>query len=136
MSKNKRCVFVADTQAAAQGISHWLDRYGIENLLIDKTTLGMSNGVSFTSNDPSSDGWQVWIKDPDRIEEALELLDERRQVQDKKSKMAPVNATCEECGATSEFTGSQRGSIQDCPKCGKFMDVGGLEEEFEWPDSF
>ena len=84
LSKNKRCIFVADTQAAALGTSHWLESQGIENILVDKTTLGFSHGVSFTSNDPASDGWQVWVKDPDQIESAQELIAQRQKANSSK----------------------------------------------------
>ena len=34
-----------------------------------------------------------------------------------------VTATCEECGESSQFIGAMLGSVQECPHCGKFMDV-------------
>lgn len=136
MPKDKRCVFVADTQASAQGISHWLESCGIENFLMDKTTLGMSNGVSFTTNNPAADGWQVWVKDHEKIDEAISLLDERQHLKAKRADLGPVESRCESCGTVSEFAGEQRGSIQDCPQCGRYMDVGGLDDEYEWPESF
>ena len=127
---------MADTQAAAIGISHWLDRFGVENFLVDKTTLGLSHGISFTSDDPSSDGWQIWVKDISQIESARELLAEKAQDKEKQSQLGPIEARCEECGTSHEFAGQHRGTIQNCPNCGRFMDVGGEEDPFDWPDSF
>lgn len=47
------------------------------------------------------------------------------------SKPAFVTAVCEECGQSSTFTGEYFGTVQDCPHCGKFMDVGGSDADFD-----
>lgn len=134
MAKDKRCVYVANTQASAIGVSHWLEQVGIENILVDKTTLGFSYGVSFTSSDPAADGWQIWVKDPGQIERALELIAVRDQRRQDRRKLGEIEATCEECGQGSFFSGSQRGTVQNCPHCGRYMDVGGIDDEFEGID--
>lgn len=136
MSKNKRCVFVADTQASAIGVSHWLRNLGIENVLVDKTTLGISNGVSFFSDDPSGDGWQIWVNDLEDVEQAHQMLEERERKKESQREQGSIESTCEACGTTSEFGGKDRGTVQSCPKCGRYMDVEGGLDEFEWPDSF
>ena len=38
---------------------------------------------------------------------------------------SPIQATCEECGNTSDFPAEKNGSIQKCPSCEEWMDVGG-----------
>jgi hypothetical protein len=43
-----------------------------------------------------------------------------------------VTAVCEECGESSIFDGALLGSVQDCPHCGKFMDVAAGGEDLEW----
>lgn len=35
-----------------------------------------------------------------------------------------IDVLCEECGKNSQFPESQRGTVQDCPHCGEYMDVG------------
>ena len=136
MSKDKRCVFVADTQAAAQGTALWLESQGIEIHLVDKTTLGFSHGVSFASNDPAADGWQIWVKDLTQVELARELLHEREEAKRQKSELGTIEATCEECGATQSFDGRFRGTIQNCPQCGRYLDVPGADDPYEWPEDF
>ncbi len=133
MSRNKRCIFVANTQASALGTSHWLASQGVENLIMDTTTLGIPYGISFSSQDPASDGWQIWIKDESQLELAEKLLGERNQQKEKRKDLGPIEATCDRCQQTSQFEGQDRGSVQNCPYCNRFMDVGGAEDEFEWP---
>lgn len=44
----------------------------------------------------------------------------------------PIEARCEECGKSSMFPKSQSGSVQECPHCYAYMDVG----EIEWDVDF
>ena len=37
-----------------------------------------------------------------------------------------ITAACEECGAASRFPAEANGSIQKCPECEGYLDVGGL----------
>lgn len=48
----------------------------------------------------------------------------------------PVAVVCEECGKSSEFPAIQRGTVQSCPHCRAYVDVGddvGLEGWDEVP---
>lgn len=36
----------------------------------------------------------------------------------------PIEVLCEECGERTSFPAAQRGSVQECPHCGTFLDVG------------
>jgi hypothetical protein len=36
-----------------------------------------------------------------------------------------IEVTCEGCGQTGRFPPAQRGSVQECPHCGAFVDVEG-----------
>lgn len=77
---------------------------------------------------------RVWVdrRDAHRARALLAEYDERQC----ERPMAPVDATaaagrimvvCEECGKTSWFPVSQRGTTQDCPFCYAFVDVGDVE---------
>jgi rubrerythrin len=35
---------------------------------------------------------------------------------------------CEDCGRKSGYPASQRGTVQECPKCGAYVDVGEFDE--------
>jgi hypothetical protein len=43
-----------------------------------------------------------------------------------------VTAVCEECGESSMFAGTLLGTVQDCPHCGRFMDVAAAGEDLDW----
>jgi hypothetical protein len=77
---------------------------------------------------------QVWTDQAD-IDRAIPVLQDyerqhsERQRADVKSadrSQSTVVATCEECGRSSVFPAEQKGTVQDCPHCGRYMDV----EEF------
>lgn len=44
----------------------------------------------------------------------------------------PIKVECEDCGEITAFAADLKGSIQDCPECGEFLDVG----ESDWGDDF
>jgi hypothetical protein len=77
---------------------------------------------------------QVWVDRAD-VERVNPLLDsfERRAAElrgsgrEGEADGSPVETVCEECGHRSSFPASQRGSVQQCPQCGAYLDVG--EEE-------
>jgi hypothetical protein len=84
---------------------------------------------------------QVWVDRAD-LERARSLLEEYEQRQDSRrpgrpSDDGPVEAECEDCGKTSVFPAKHRGTVQNCPYCGAFVDVGAGEddwEEAEWEE--
>ncbi|MDB5311636.1 MAG: hypothetical protein JWO38_5838 [Gemmataceae bacterium] len=74
---------------------------------------------------------QVWIERTD-IARAKPVLDEYerraagRRVADQRDTGAgePVEVTCEECGKRAVFPAGQKGSVQSCPHCRAYVDVG------------
>jgi hypothetical protein len=74
---------------------------------------------------------QVWIERAD-IERARPVLTEydrlateRRAAQGATAGSGtPIPVTCEECGKMSEFPAAQKGSVQSCPHCRAYIDVG------------
>ena len=80
---------------------------------------------------------QVWIERDD-IERARPVLTdyERRNAVRRAAERGggeaapPVEVTCEECGRRSEFPAAQTGTVQSCPHCRAYVDVGvGVELE-------
>jgi hypothetical protein len=43
-----------------------------------------------------------------------------------------VEAVCEECGCRASFPAQERGTVQECPKCGAYLDVGDAELPEGW----
>jgi hypothetical protein len=74
---------------------------------------------------------QVWVDRAD-IDKAKPVLDdfERHQAQrriggaDEATAGPPLELVCEKCGRSATFPAAQRGSVQDCPHCGAYLDVG------------
>lgn len=45
-----------------------------------------------------------------------------------------ITAVCEECGESSTFEGALGNTVQDCPHCGKFMDVAVHSDDIDYGD--
>ncbi len=70
---------------------------------------------------------KIYVEETD-VERATELIEhyekterERRSAQ---GTDRSIEVTCEECGKTARFPESLRGTVQDCPHCGEYVDVG------------
>jgi hypothetical protein len=83
---------------------------------------------------------QVWVERAD-IERAKPILDEFER---RKAELQTVNgevsgpaivAICEECEGQASFPASQKGSVQQCPHCGGYVDVGVEESDDDWGDA-
>jgi hypothetical protein len=74
---------------------------------------------------------QVWIERAD-LERARPVLTEyerrnaarRAAERDEGAAAPPVAVVCEECGRRSEFPAAQKGTVQSCPHCRAYVDVG------------
>jgi hypothetical protein len=84
---------------------------------------------------------QVWVgrADAERARPVLEAYERRAAERRAAARAAeasgpPVEAVCEECGKPAAFPAAQRGSVQECPHCGAFVDVGEEELPEGWAD--
>lgn len=77
----------------------------------------------------------VWIE-KSSAQAAVELIrqseNRQRELANAKSDPPETYALCEECGRESLFAGKYAGTVQECPHCGAFMDVGDLD--WDWDD--
>jgi hypothetical protein len=78
---------------------------------------------------------QVWIDRAD-LERARSLLQEYDRRQHRRrpgrpSDEGPVEAECEDCRKTSVFPAKHRGTVQNCPSCGAYVDVGIGDDDWE-----
>jgi hypothetical protein len=48
---------------------------------------------------------------------------------------APIEVLCEECGSRSSLPAAQRGSVQKCPRCRAYLDVGDEELAEGWEEN-
>jgi hypothetical protein len=85
---------------------------------------------------------QVWVERADMVR-AKPVLDdfEARAARLRDGNPAgdaagpPIEVICDECGSTAAFPAAQRGSVQQCPHCRAYLDVGEPELPEGWADS-
>lgn len=127
----------AANNVEAQLICNLLNDAGIEAYVTEDVS---TVGVWMFGLLPEIHKPQVWVERSD-LARVKPLLDEyenqqlqRRQSEEKQRAAgeATVEATCEECGRQSIFPAAQDGSVQDCPHCGAYMDVGNISDGGEW----
>jgi rubrerythrin len=85
---------------------------------------------------------QVWVSaaDQERARELLEVDEqqqaERKQTTREGTPAAPIEVVCEECQQNASYPAEQRGTVQDCPHCGAYVDVeSGDEGDRFWLES-
>lgn len=73
----------------------------------------------------------VWIEraDADRAKPVLieyeERAAERRAIEQGEQEAGPpIEVICDECGKQSEFSAALQGTVQNCPFCRAYVDVG------------
>jgi len=138
-NRDPHCVFVTDDPGVADVVVTLLGHEGIHAQVMDRGTLGGLLGLTvWSKTGVSADGVEVWVGDLDDAPRARKLVAamdaqkaKRREVSEQ---LGPVNAVCEECGAVTTFPAKDRGTVQDCPHCGEYLDVfGGDEDEtMDW----
>jgi hypothetical protein len=138
--QNPAAVYYAKSNTEAQLICHMLHQSGIEAYVMEDYSpaaywLGATNT---TIHNP-----RVWV-DRSNVDSALTILKEHDRLTAERRTPglnedegpSEVSAICEECGRESTFSAAQRGSVQDCPACGRYMDVGDDDEEDgSWGDA-
>jgi hypothetical protein len=130
-------VYTAANNVEAHVVCNILNDEGIEAHVTDDVSQA---GVWMFGLLPGIHRPQVWIdrSNVDRAKPILEDYEDRlleRQEADRQNVVAgeaTVKADCEECGRSSVFPAAQRGTVQDCPHCGAYVDVGDSPESEEW----
>ena len=129
--RDPRCIITVSDPGAAGSLVAWLDEQGIPAEARPGESSGL-DGIGALAGF-SNATVEVWVNDPGHAEEAIRLLTEHAQrLQEKNTQ--PVLVVCEECGQTGTFPGNERGTVQTCPHCGKFIDVIGEEDWDEYED--
>lgn len=77
----------------------------------------------------------VWI-DRSTVVAAAEVIrdfEERKRLRENSEVgSSQIVMTCEKCGKVSSFSDNQNGTVQECPHCHAYMDVG----ELDWNEDF
>jgi len=102
---------LAKTELAAAGIQSWL---------ADETLVSMD---WFISNAVGGIKLQVSSEDADAAREILFEIKDKANQREEMSKDVVVVFRCSSCKAVIAFSGSQIGRIENCPRCGRYVDV-------------
>ena len=128
-------VYAAKSNVEAQMVCRLLEHTGIEAFAgEDLSPAGLWLGGTLPGVFDA--GVYVSRADAERAIEAIRA-DERQQAEREQAQGAEVEAACETCEKMATFPAAQRGTVQECPHCGAYMDVGeddlpiSGEEEFE-----
>lgn len=121
MSRDMICVYRAADVGEADIVAAWLADQGITVHVKDRHA-GSQVPLTVTPR-----GIEVCVVDPAQVERALALvrehLEHRKEQTDKAASGRTIETVCEECGKSSRFPFEQRGSVQTCPHCLRYLDV-------------
>jgi hypothetical protein len=83
------------------------------------------NTLSLTAVNLISDSPLWWAAPRILAGQLLFEFEARERVKAQETEgMPPIDAVCENCGRTCSFPAAQGGSVQACPQCGGYIDVG------------
>ena len=121
----------AESNMEAILLQQFLDAHGVESFVTDDHSLV---GLGIFGNLPEIHKPQVWISraDAERVAQLIvefERLRFERDAEPKANNAMAISVQCEDCGKSSQFAASLDGTVQDCPHCGSYVDVG----EIYWP---
>jgi len=139
--RDPRVVHVAPDLRIAGILATWFGDKGFPcEVVVPENPAEAPDGIGLTA--AAAPGVEVRVIDVDQAQkakdalaEALEVDTALRQLREKRaSRTGTVSATCEECGAASEWAAADMGSTQECPKCGRYMDVPDPDEDWSGVD--
>lgn len=126
--------YIAESNMEALMAKHHLEAAGIEAHVSEDNSIAGTLIAGRMSNFHKPEVW-VSRADSQRAAELLAEFEEQKRARDPKrveDEPKTAEANCERCEKPSTFAGSLNGTIQNCPHCGAFVDVG----EYEWPEDF
>lgn len=125
--------YLPATNLEAHVVCRLLEDAGIEAAVTEDNSLV---GVWMGGTVPGLHKPKVWIDRSD-VERAAPLLEEydrrlaerRLAERERLHSEPPIEVLCEACGERSEFPAVHKGTVQDCPHCDAYVDVGDVEIE-------
>lgn len=139
ISRDPKCVFVADNSTTAGMICGMLDAAGFPAQVMSEATMGGLEGVTWMAPGVSLKGMEVWVKDAAHIDPAKKFLEEEaKAAQEQKDKRAArtgtITATCEDCGKPSDWPATAMGTTELCPHCQGYMDIPDPDDDWSGVD--
>jgi hypothetical protein len=133
---NPVTAYVASTNLEAQLLKVLLQEAAVEAHVSEDNSLA---GLWAFGTLPEVHRPRIWVSETD-LNRAQVLLNDyearaaereeaRGQTADPQG--ATIEVLCEECNQKFTFTAAKKGTIQDCPHCGAYADVGDPIEDAE-----
>ncbi len=117
------CVHRASSIGEADIVTAWLEEQGIPAFVKNRHGIATLNVPVLSA----PHGVEVCVADDETAAQARDVLAEHAREIAEQSRAtrssAPVEATCEDCGRSSVFPPTQRGTVQTCPNCRGNIDV-------------
>ena len=125
-------VYTAESNVEAQMIVTMLESHGIAAFAEED-----QSGVSLWSFGRISQFHQpnVWIEKAmaaAAVEHIRQFEQTKRERANPSSDGPQIEVECEECGKSAMYAEILRGSVQECPHCSEYVDIG----ELDWEDDF
>lgn len=126
--RDPRSVFEADDDVTARAAAAWLAEHGIDAEVIGDLASGGFGEMTGLVSHARPPVIEVRVKDATVAEEAREQLatwasgiQARRERRE--ALTGDLIVACEECGKQVVFAASQAGNVEECPYCGRYIDV-------------
>lgn len=115
-------IYAATSNVEAQMICRLLQSAGVDAFAGEDLSVA---GIWLGGTIPGVFDAGIYVSRAD-AERAAAVIRQHEQQEAERSSAhgTEVEATCEECGKTASFPAAQRGTVQNCPHCGAFLDVG------------
>ena len=131
-------VYTASKNFEAHLVSGLLNNAGIPAMVVEDDDMQIMSGwLGPLSNIVKP---KVWIEEAD-VERAKLILQEydkqnvnRQAVDDGRVESVgpPMDVVCDECGKSSQWPAAKKGSVQNCPHCRAYIDIGDDVEFDDW----
>ena len=125
-------VYTAGTNLEAHVIANMLNDNGVPAFAVEDqsgATLWMFGTIGQIHRP------KIWV-DKSAATEARQLIldfeERRRERKNRGPGTEEIPVQCEKCGQTTMFPDTQNGTVQNCPSCDAYVDVGSLD----WDEDF
>ena len=128
-------VYDAATNVEAHLVRTLLVEEGIDAQVVEDLSTG---GLWMFGLLPGIHKPQVWVQRADLQRAQPLLVEYERQEAERQAAHQqaartgePIKVTCEDCGQASMFPAEHQGTVQECPHCGAYVDVGEIAPFWE-----
>ena len=120
MATEPVCIRRTNTIEEADIIIAWLEEQGVEATVPDRDSTGV---LAFGVTD--AEGIEIFVANQETADRAAALLERHDQERAAASSVADgtLEVKCEACGEINRFPAGSRESVQECSKCGAYLDA-------------